>query len=98
VNINPQQLIQAGKLEPHCQDLRVVIGTTPVSYDLSNAPQNCPSTSDMEVTFTVNNLAVNKYRTYLYYGNPTADNQSVSIISGAPESPLEDEEEIGVPR
>jgi hypothetical protein len=98
IKINPQQLVREGKLQPHCQDLRIVIGTTPVSYNLSTSPENCVSATDLDVTFQVNNVATDRYHTYLYYGNPAADNQSVSIASSAPQSAFGDEEHISRPQ
>lgn len=98
VKIDPQQMIQDGKLQPHCQDLRVVIGNSAVPYNLSNAPQNCASTGTLYVTLAVDDVATDKYRAYLYYGNPAADNQSVQISGSTSQSPLGEEEQIGLPQ
>lgn len=92
-----EELVADGKLQPRCQDLRIVVNRNDESYNLSTPAASCATTDLVNVTFTVDNPSIAEYTTYVYYGNPSADNQSISIENGAPMFPLGKEERIGLP-
>lgn len=73
ITVDTKQLIRSGKLQPYCQDLRIVIGGQNIDHQFTTSPTNCTE-GTMTAVFDVDNPVAAENQAYLYYGNPSAEN------------------------